>query len=417
MTETMDGGFCESRLEQAASFLQATYIDSGRLPCLDLAIERAGRPVRRFTLGWLDIEQRVPLPEDTVYRIYSMTKPVTSVAAMMLVEKGLLSLEDPVSRYIPAWSDLGVHAGGTIADGFTTIAPWRPMAIIDLFRHTSGLTYDFQRRSAVDQAYRDLAIGQVHGDRDLAATAAALANIPLDYAPGEAWNYSFSVDILGYIVELVSGLPLDVHLDAAIFRPLGMHDTGFSVREDQLDRFATCYRLDEAGSLTPSDRAEDSLYRNRPTLLSGGGGLVSTTADYMRFAAMLAGGGATGDVRLLSPTAVAMMGLNHLPKGKEIADLSRSTFSESVYAGMGFGLGMAVITDPARTGMLCSKGEMHWGGMASTLFWVDPAEALSVVCMSQFVPSTAYPIRRQLRNLVYGSLVETRQHGARGRCP
>jgi CubicO group peptidase (beta-lactamase class C family) len=400
MTSVVDAGFSTDRLDAIQDFLQAEYIDSGRLPCAQLTIARSGQSIHRISLGQMDVDQGLPLPENAIFRIYSMTKPVTSVAAMMLVEKGLLSLHDPVAHYIPSWSDLKIM-GRSLSS-----APKRPMIVADLFRHTSGLTYSFQQHSPVSEEYRKQRIGDVYGTLDLADTVEALATIPLDYAPGDAWNYSLSVDVLGHIVELVSGLSLDAYFKQHIFDPLGMHDTGFQVRDDQLDRLVTCYKLDPAGALVPDDVAATSPYRRTPSMLSGGGGLVSTSTDYMQFVNMLAGGGEHDGVRLLAPATIALMGMNHLPGNKDIGDLSRSSFSESVYPGMGFGLGFAVITDPVRTGMICSRGEMHWGGMASTTFWVDPAEQLGVVFMSQLVPSTAYPIRRQLRNLVYASLTQ-----------
>ncbi|HEY2357455.1 MAG TPA: serine hydrolase domain-containing protein [Phenylobacterium sp.] len=416
MSKAKSLGFSKDRLERIERFIQAKYVGPGRIPCAQIAVARDGETAYESVLGLADVERQVPLKADAVFRIYSMTKPVTSVALMSLVEEGLIALDEPVAKHIPAWKDLGVYAAGVGPHLTTPVA--RPMQVVDLMRHTSGLTYGFQSRTNVDAAYRDLKLGEAHGDLDLDAFIAALAKLPLEFSPGEAWNYSVSTDVVGYLVQKVAGKPLSQVLQERIFDPLKMVDTGFFVREDQKRRFAACYsasaqgamnlQASPSGSLTLNDDPANSPFHSPPKLESGGGGLVSTTADYLRFANMLANGGELDGARILSPMTVRLMASNHLPGGQDLTQLSRSLFSESTYAGIGFGLGFAVVFDPPKTLIPCSKGEFYWGGAASTAFWVDPVEHISVVFMTQLTPSTTYPIRRELRTLVYSALMESR---------
>jgi CubicO group peptidase (beta-lactamase class C family) len=341
-----------------------------------------------------------------VFRIYSMTKPVTSVAMMSLVEEGRIALDDPVAQYIPAWANLGVFKAG-VPGGFVTADPARPMQVVDLMRHTSGLTYSFQYRTNVDAAYRQLKIDTVYGERDLEQMVEALAALPLDFAPGDAWNYSVSTDVLGYLVQKVAGKPLDAVLQERVFDPLKMTDTGFHVRAEQRSRFAACYETTPDARLKLQDDPQASPYLAPPPLLSGGGGLVSTAADYQRFCQMLLNGGDLDGARILAPRTLKLMRANHLPGGGDLTRHSRSMFSESTYAGVGFGLGFAVVFDPPQTLLPSSAGEFYWGGMASTAFWVDPVEEVTVVFMTQVIPSSSTAVRRELRNLVYSALVET----------
>jgi CubicO group peptidase (beta-lactamase class C family) len=291
------------------------------------------------------------------------------------------------------------------------------MQVVDLMRHTSGLTYGFQSRTNVDAAYRKLKLADAHGEHDLEGFIAELAKLPLEFSPGEAWNYSVSTDVVGYLVQKIAGKPLGQVLQERIFGPLKMVDTGFSVREDQRARFAACYSASPdgamnlqaapSGGLTLNDDPTTSPFLSAPRLEGGGGGLVSTTADYMRFANMLVNEGELEGARILAPKTVRLMATNHLPGDKDLTELSRSLFSESTYAGIGFGLGFAVVFDPPKTLIPCSKGEFYWGGAASTAFWVDPVEHITVVFMTQLMPSTTWPIRRELRTLVYSALMET----------
>jgi CubicO group peptidase (beta-lactamase class C family) len=281
------------------------------------------------------------------------------------------------------------------------------MQVVDVLRHTSGLTYGFQNRSNVDAAYRKLKVEAMHGDHDLEGFIQHLAKLPLEFSPGEAWNYSVSTDVVGYLVQKVAGKPLSQVFRERIFEPLKMVDTGFCVREDQRSRFAACYDFVPGGTMKLQDDPRTSPYLKPPALESGGGGLVSTAADYLRFTNMLVNGGELDGARILAPMTVRLMASNHLPGDKDLTELSRSLFSESTNAGVGFGLGFAVVFDPPKTLIPCSKGEFYWGGAASTAFWVDPVEEVTAVFMTQLLPSSSYPIRRELRTLVYGALMES----------
>jgi CubicO group peptidase (beta-lactamase class C family) len=406
MADAEQLGFCPQRLQRIDRFLQSRYIEQGKLPCAQVQVLRGGQLAYETVLGQADVERGRKLEADAIFRIYSMTKPITSVAFMMLVEEGAVALEDPVHKYIPAWKDLGVFQAG-LEGQFLTTAPTRPMQIVDLLRHTSGLTYGFQTRTNVDAAYRKLKLENMNGAGSLDDFIARLAKLPLEFSPGEAWNYSVSTDVLGYLVGVISGMPFEEFLRTRIFEPLGMVDTGFSVREGQAHRLTACYQAKPGGGMTLQDDPETSPYLTAPDMISGGGGLVSTAADYARFTQMLVGRGAREGARLLAPKTLDLMTANHLPGGQDLTQLSRSLFSESTNAGIGFGLGFATVFDPPQTLLPVSYGEYYWGGMASTAFWVDPQEEVSVVFMTQLMPSSTYAIRRELRTLVYSALVET----------
>jgi CubicO group peptidase (beta-lactamase class C family) len=406
MSKTRSYGFSSERLARIDRLLSEKYIGPGRMPCAQVLVARRGEVIHQSVVGLRDVERGVKLTDDTVFRIYSMTKPVTSVALMTLVEEGLIALDDPVTKHIPAWKDLGVFAAG-IEPAFLTTPPARPMQVVDLLRHTSGLTYGFQNRTNVDAAYRKLKLEEFNGGHDLAGFVEALGKLPLDFSPGEAWNYSVATDVVGYLVQKIAGKPLGEVLHERIFEPLKMVDTGFFVRADQRSRLGACYNATPQGGLKLQDDPQTSTYLKPPRLESGGGGLVSSAADYMRFANMLVNGGEFDGARILSPMSVRLMASNHLPGGKDLTELSRSLFSESTNAGVGFGLGFAVVFDPPKTLVPCSQGEFYWGGAASTAFWVDPVEQVTVVFMTQLLPSSTYPIRRELRTLVYSALMET----------
>lgn len=399
-------GLSSERLKRIETFIQDKYIASGKLPCALTQVWRRGQLAYTSVLGSADIERGKPLQADSLFRIYSMTKPITSVAFMMLVEEGKVSLDDPVHRFIPAWRDLGVFQAG-VAGAFQTQRASEPMRMLDLLRHTAGLTYGFQQRTNVDAAYRKLKLDGVDSEGGLQDFVDRLATVPLEFSPGSAWNYSVATDVLGYLVETISGQPFDAFLKSRIFDPLKMVDTSFFVPESQRARFTACYALTPSGKIVLQDDPEKSRYLSDPAVKSGGGGLVSTADDYMRFCRMLLNGGELDGARLLSPKTIRLMTINHLPGGKELTELSKSLFSEAVFEGLGFGLGFAMTIDQARTKNLGSHGEYFWGGMASTAFWIDPVEDLAVVFLTQLMPSTAYPIRRELRTLVYSAFTES----------
>ena len=402
MLRPESAGLSGPRLQHIDRFLQQKYLDTGKLPCALTLVERNGQVAHFSALGSMDVERNRPLQQDTIFRIYSMTKPLTSLALMMLVEEGRVSLDDPVHRYIPQWRDLGVYEGGFIG-GFRTKRTSAPMRVVDLMRHTSGLTYGFQQRTNVDAAYRKLHIGEIPTALSLEQMIDELAKVPLEFSPGSAWNYGVSTDVVGYLVGKISGQPFEQFLRSRILDPLGMSDTDFMVPAAKASRFAACYAATPKGGMALQDDPQTSFFLKPPTFVSGGGGLVSTAADYLRFCKMLLNGGALDGVRLVSPKTLELMSHNHLPGSKDLPDLAVSLFSEVTYAGVGFGLGFAVSVSPARGLLPGSPGDISWGGLASTYFWVDPREQLIVIFMTQLTPSATYPIRRELRTLVYSA--------------
>lgn len=402
MTTAAQAGLNPARLARIDRFLTERYLGPGRLPCAFTVVHRRGVTAHWSPLGQADVERGAALKDDTIFRIYSMTKPITSIAFMMLVEEGKVALDTPVYRFIPAWRDLGVYAGGFM-ETFRTTRTKRPMMMVDLLRHTSGLTYGFQQRTNVDAAYRKLKIGEIEKHGTLDEMVASLARLPLEFSPGDAFNYSVSTDILGYVIGKLSGEPFEAFLKRRLFEPLGMVDTDFHVPPEKHARFAANYQPRPGGGMALFDDPAKSSYLKPPSLISGGGGLVSTAADYLQFAKMLLGGGALNGVRYVSPKTLALMTANHLPGGRSLQDISTSMFSEVSYAGVGFGLGFSVTTDVAATMIPGSNGDFAWGGAASTYFWVDPKEDLAVIFLTQLLPSDTYPIRRELRTLVYSA--------------
>jgi CubicO group peptidase (beta-lactamase class C family) len=395
-------GLSSTRLERIDQFFQRKYIDTGKIPCAQTVVWRRGEVAHFSTIGMADVERKKPAAEDTIFRIYSMTKPITSIAFMQLVEQGLVALDEPVHKYIPAWKDLGVFVGGGGTTPFRTKAPERPMLIVDLLRHTSGLTYGFQESTNVDAAYRKAKIGQIEKSGTLETMIEVLSKLPLEFSPGTAWNYSVSTDVLGYLIEKISGQKVEEYLRTKIFKPLGMADTDFHVHAGKESRFAACY-LPAKGGMELQDDATKSSYLQPPSFVSGGGGLVSTASDYLRFCRMVLNGGSLDGVQIVSPKTIELMTMNHLPDGKDLPALSRSLFSEVTYNGVGFGLGFSVTMDPAKTMIPGSVGEHAWGGAATTSFWIDPKEQLITIFMTQLIPSSFYPIRRELRTMVYSA--------------
>lgn len=414
VTEPSTLGFDPARLARIDDFIKARYLDTGRFPGFSLLISRRGEIAHLSAQGQRNTETGAPMELDSIVRIYSMSKPITSVAMLSLYEEGRFRLEEPVSTFIPSWSDLRVWADGSPV-AYSTSFPEREMTIRDLFTHTSGLTYSWMRRHPVDTIYRHR---DVDGGHKLEDWVELLADIPLLFSPGTQWSYSVATDVLGRLAEIISGQPFDELLSERIFEPLDMNDTAFHVEDDKADRLAACYTVP---SLSPfavpdgavgderiviDDAGPDSPYRRRPAFLSGGGGLVSTLADYHRFTQMLLQGGALDGRRVLGRKTIEYATSNHLPDGKDLASMGQAVFSETNYDGVGFGLGFSVVLDPAAAQVITSAGELAWGGAASTLFWIDPAEEMAVIGLTQLLPSSAYPIRQELKPLIYGALVD-----------
>jgi len=396
-------GLSSEGLRRIDHHLVSRYIEPGKIAGALTLVARRGEVAWLSPLGLMDRERRKPMRADTIFRIYSMTKPIASVALMMLHERGRFTLADPVHKWIPAFENLRVYRYGRHPN-FVTDAAERPMTIRDLLTHTSGLSYSIMERDHLDEAYRKLGIADGSGTlRDMVEKVAAL---PLEFSPGTRWGYSIATDVVGHLVELMSGQPLDAYLGEKIFAPLGMVDTGFTVPPAALDRFAANYTRIE-GKTVLFDDPQTSAYARPRTFFSGGSGLVSTATDYFRFAEMLRRGGELDGARILGPRTVAYMTKNHLPGGKDLgATALPSSFSETRYDGVGFGLGFYVTLDPVRAQVPSTAGEFGWGGMASTAFWVDPAEELVVVFMTQLIPSTTFNFRGQLKSIVSAAIVD-----------
>lgn len=412
MTKPEAAGLSSARLAYIDRFLKARYVDTGMLPGTLTMVCRKGKIVHTGLTGQMDIARNKAMQEDAIFRIYSMTKPITAVALMMLVEEGKIGLEDDVHTHIPSFKDLRVYASGmpslteNTEGQFITTLPRRRMKVVDLVTHTSGLTYGFMMRTSVDAAYRKQKVGDLQTPGGLDAFIEQLSKLPLDFSPGEYWNYSVSIDVMGYLVQKLSGMTFGEFLRTRIFEPLGMTDTAFSVPASKLDRFSSCYVPAKGGGLKIQDDAGKSTYAEPPKLESGGGGLVSTAHDYMRFCRMMLGGGTLSGVQILSPKTVEMFSMNLLPDGKHMTDMvaGEGLFSEAGYRGVGFSIGCGVTMDPARTLLPGTPGEFFWGGAASTAFWIDPKEDLAVVFMTQVMGTDArLTLRRDLRTMVYSA--------------
>ena len=402
------------RLAHLDTLMRTRYVDTGRLPGILTLVHRRGVLAHTGMAGRIDIERNLPMREDAIFRIYSMSKPITAVALMMLVEEGLIGLDDDVATHIPAWKNLGVYATGmpSLIGGpltYITTPPERPMKVIDLATHTAGLTYGFMNRTSIDAAYRKHNIAGFNAEGGLDRMIEQMASIPLEFSPGTKWNYSVSIDVMGYLVQKLSGQSFGEFLRTRLFEPLGMPDTGFFCPEDKRDRFASCYMQAPSGGITLQDDAQASSYAAPPNLESGGGGLLSTAHDYLRFCRMLLNGGSLDGVQILSPKTVALFSLNHLPDGRELAHMAPpGMFSEAGYSGIGFSLGCGVTVNVPRTRLPGTTGEFFWGGAASTAFWIDPREELTVVFMTQVLGSdTRLTLRRDLRTLVYSAMTES----------
>lgn len=400
-------GLSEASLSNITRHLQERYITPGKIAGTVTVVHRKGETAFFEALGKADLENNRPMEKDTIFRIYSMTKPITSIALMQLYEQGKFQLSDPVHRFIPKWKNLRVYDSGNKPLMVTT-RPERPMQIHDLFTHMSGLTYGFTERTNVDAMYRDAAIGCM--DKAPRGTVEDMVNdlaeIPLEFSPGSRWNYSVATDVLGHLVELIADMPLDDYFKKYIFEPLNMVDTDFCVPLAKKDRFANCYMRGYTGEIKLQDNAEKSHYLKRPKFLSGGGGLVSTASDYLNFSKALLNGGALEGSRVIGRKTLEFMATNHIPGNKDLGEYAVGRFSESLYEGVGFGLGFSVSLDPTQSKTISSVGEYAWGGAASTAFWVDPVEDMVVVFMTQYMPSAVYNFRGQLKQIIYGAIAD-----------
>jgi CubicO group peptidase (beta-lactamase class C family) len=409
MTATNSTGFDLSRLERIGEHIERNYIGPRKIAGCQIAIARHGVQAYSGAFGSMDLERNRPMRDDAIFRIYSMTKPITSVALMMLYERGYFQLNDPVSRYVPSWKNHRVWVSGEGED-MVTERPRRPATFRDVLSHAAGLTYGgglpgVGIQHPIDKVYRALKIRSSDTTDTMVEFMDKLAEVPLRYHPGERWMYSLATDVCGALVEIISGRPFADFLREEIFEPLGMVDTAFHVAPDKVDRFCANYQRGPDKALKLLDDPQTSNYIRDAAFKSGGGGLTGTTADYMRFCEMLRRGGELDGVRILGPRTLEMMHMNHLPGGKDLTQLAIGSFSETANEGVGFGLGFASTQGVVATGGL-GVGDYYWGGAASTIFWVDPKEDMTMVFMTQLMPSGTFNFRGQLKNLVYSAIVD-----------
>ena len=398
-------GFSQERLEKIPRFFD-NYIKEKKLAGFMAMVARKDGIAHLSCRGTLGFDKKTPLKTDSIFRIYSMTKPITAIALMMLFEEGRISLDDPVAKYIPSFADFQVWQSGA-GSSMKTVPLNRPMTIWHLLTHTAGFTYEFMREHPVENLYHEAKMRSLHADNiDLAGWISRLSTIPLLFQSGTAWNYSVAMEVCGYIIEVVSGDSLDVFLKKRIFKPLGMKDTGFGVREKDLHRLpVNYYRSPNGKDIIVADRPEKTIFHHGRKFFSGGGGLVSTMEDYYRFCRMLLGKGSVDGKRIVGRKTLSLMTQNHLPNNVTLSEYAKSSFGETGFAGVGFGLGFAVVVDPVTGGSMLSKGSYYWGGLASTFFWVDPVEEITAVFMTQLMPSSSYPLRGQLDQLVNAALL------------
>ncbi len=397
-----DVGLSSARLARIGPWMQH-WVDEGKLAGVSTLVARRGRVVHHAWCGKADLARGTPMAADTIVRIYSMTKPLTSVAIMMLYEEGRFQLDDPITRFLPCFSNMRVFAGGARGK-IETVPAVRDITFRDLLTHTSGLTYGFMESTLVDAQYRERHVNFQADDGDLGQMVERVAALPLLAQPGAEWNYSVATDVLGHLVAVISGQSFESFMLERVTGPLGMVDTAFHLPPEKLPRFAANYLRAGDDLLHLADDPATSRYGAPRAICSGGGGLVSTAGDYLRFCQMMLNKGELDGVRLLGRKTVELMTSNHL-RG-DMADMGQARFSESTYEGIGFGLGFSVMLDPAKAQILGTPGEYAWGGAASTAFWVDPAEEMAVILLTQLMPSSTYPLRRELRVLTYHAIIE-----------
>lgn len=391
-------GLDPMRLTRITRWMEA-HVHEGRLPGLAVQITRKGKVAYSERTGFADVIAGRPVAPDTIWRIYSMTKPVTSLGLLMLYEEGAFQLDQPIADFLPSFADIRVWKGEGQELTETEIAR-RPITVHDLLTHQAGIVYGDPNGSALERALSDAGLDFDRGFATMAEAVDRLAAFPLAFHPGERWFYGLSTDVVGRLIEVISGQSLGAFLKSRIFDPLGMVDTGFCVASDKTGRLAALYDYADGGYVTSKnqDRCTAPI-----TLESGGGGLVSTMDDYQRFASMLLRHGVHEGGRLLGRKTFELMVSNHM--GGDLASRGQAHFSETTFEGIGFGLGVSVMLDPSRAKIIGSPGEFAWGGMASTAFWVDPVEDMTVILMTQLIPSSAYTLRRQLRVLSYQALI------------
>jgi CubicO group peptidase (beta-lactamase class C family) len=397
-----EAGLSPERLERITEHLDRNYIAPRKIAGCQALVARHGHVAYFRSLGNMDLERARPMADDTIFRIYSMTKPITSVALMMLFEQGHFQLNDPVYKFIPEWRHHRVWVSGE-GDAMETREPARPMTMRHVLSHTGGLTYGMTRHP-VDRVYQEQGINRKPGET-LRSFIEKLARVPLRYDPGDRWMYSFSTDVCAYLVEAISGKRFDTFLQEMLFGPLGMPDTSFTVAPANAHRLSANYQRQPDKTIALVDGPERSTYLKQPTFLSGGGGLTSTTADYLRFCEMLRRGGELDGTRVLGKRTIELMTKNHLSGNRTLTDMAIGAFSETAYEGIGFGLGFATTLSEVVSGSL-GQGDFYWGGAASTIFWVDPREDLVVIFMTQVMPSATFNFRGQLKNIVYSSIVD-----------
>ena len=402
-------GLDAGRLERITDHIERNYIGPQKIAGCQISVARHGHSAYQKSFGSMDLERGKPMMDDAIFRIYSMTKPITSIALMTLYEKGYFQLNDPVSRFVPSWKKHRVWVSGEGED-MVTEAPKRPVSFKDVLSHSGGFTYGgglpgVGDQHPVDKIYRGLKVRSVGGKDSMMEFLDKLGQVPLLYQPGERWMYSLATDICGALVEVISGKPFAQYLQEEIFGPLGMTDTAFFVAPDKIDRFCANYQRGPDKKLKVMDDPMTSEFTREPGFKSGGGGLTGTTADYMRFCEMLRRGGELDGHRVIGPRTLEMMHMNHLAGGKDLTLMAIGGFSETANEGVGFGLGFASTMSQTQTATLGS-GDYYWGGAASTIFWVDPKEDLSVVFMTQLMPSGTFNFRGQLKSLIYSAIID-----------
>jgi CubicO group peptidase (beta-lactamase class C family) len=393
------------RLERISTRL-ARYVEDGLLPGWLVAIARHGTVAFLQTCGHRDLEAATPVETDTIFRFYSMTKPITTLAALMLWEEGAFELKDPVHRFVPGFRDAQVFRSGSVTNPILEPLRW-PMAVWHLMTHTSGLTYGFLYAHPVDELYRRAGFewGAPEGIT-LGDACERWATLPLLFQPGTEWNYSVATDVLGRVVEVASGMSLDQFFAERIFEPLGMTETAFWCPPERQDRLAALYVPEPGSRRAMRYDVMGHHAHTAPSFLSGGGGLVGTAHDYLRFAELLRNRGELDGVRLLAPRTVEYMASNHLPGGADLSAFGRPLFAETTFDGVGFGLGVSVTIDPVTAKVPASIGDFGWGGAASTVFWVDPQEDLVGLFLTQLLPSSTHPLRSQLKQLVSQAIID-----------